>query len=318
MTAPNIPASKIPATKTRAAKLALGPLLFNWPAARKRDFYLRIADEAPLDIVYLGEVVCAKRAPFFAPFLPEVAARLARAGKEVVHSSLALVMAEREMDDLRALAAAPELLVEANDLSGAALLAGRPHVIGPFVNVYNEATLAYLGRQGAIRVALPCELPASALAVLAKAAGGRALEVQVFGRLPLALSARCYHARARDLPKDACQFVCEADPDGLEVETLDGEGFLAVNGTQTLSHSICNLIGELGALREMGIGCFRLWPHAIDMVAVAEVFRGVLDGRDEPAAACARLGEVAALAPFCNGFYHGTEGAALIRSETAP
>ena len=214
---------------------------------------------------------------------------------------------------LRALAAAPDLTIEANDISGAALLAGRPHVVGPFVNVYNEGTLDYLARNGAERVVLPCELPASALPALV--AGPAELEVQVFGRLPLALSARCYHARAHDLHKDGCRYVCEQDPDGMDLETLDGDGFLAVNGTQTLSYGVCSLLGELDALRDLGIGWFRLWPHSVDMVAVAEAFRAVLDGRDDVAAAGARLSELVAFAPFSNGFYHGQEGALLVADE---
>jgi collagenase-like PrtC family protease len=299
------------------AKLTLGPVLYNWPAEVKRDFYLRIADEAAVDIVYLGEVVCSKRSSFFEPYVPEVSERLARAGKEVVHSTLALIMNAREMETVRALAVAPDLRVEANDISGAALLAGRPHVIGPFVNVYNEGTLEVLARNGATRVVLPCELPAESLAVLGRTVGGTELEVQVFGRLPLALSARCYHARAHDLHKDGCRYICEQDPDGMALETLDGDGCLAVNGTQTLSHSLCCLLRELAALQDLGMGCFRLWPQSVDMVAVAGIFRGVLDGRDDPAEAETRLGELVEIAPFSNGFYHGREGADLVAAETA-
>ena len=55
--------------------LTLGPLLYNWKPEVRRDFYFRIADEAPVDCVYLGEVVCAKREPFFADDLPAIAAR---------------------------------------------------------------------------------------------------------------------------------------------------------------------------------------------------------------------------------------------------
>lgn len=298
---------------TGGAKLTLGPVLFNWPVETKRDFYFRMADEAPVDRVYLGEVVCSKRSPFFDPYLPAVAERLQCAGKTVVYSTLALIMSGREMDAVRAIAAEPELLVEANDLSCAALLAGRPHVIGPFVNVYNEGTLDYLRRNGATRVVLPSELPARSLAALAKAEAE--LEVQVFGRLPLAISARCYHARAHGLHKDGCQYVCAQDNDGMALATLDGEAFLAVNGTQTLSHSLCNLIRELGALRHMGIGNFRLWPHSGNMVAVARIYHDVLDGREDVEAAAARLAEAVTLAPASNGFYHGREGASRI---TAP
>ena len=307
----------------RAAKLTLGPLLFNWPAERARDFYFRIAEEAPMDTVCIGEVVCSKRAPFFAPYLPAVVARLEAAGKEVVHSTLALIMSERERRDLAALAAAENLFVEANDLAAVALLDGRDHAIGPYVNVYNEGTLAFLARRGARRVALPFELPARALAALANAAATMEipgetrpeLEVQVFGRTPLAISARCYHARAQGLHRNNCQYVCEADRDGMTLDTLDGRPFLAVNGTQTLSHAIGNLAAELAALRAMGIGRFRLSPQDVDMVAVAETFRAVLDGRLEPDAALERLSGLAAFAPFANGFYHGAEGAARIGAD---
>mgnify|MGYP000529376250 CR=1 FL=1 len=46
-----------------------------------------------------------------------------------------------------------------------------------------------------------------------------------YGRLPLALSGRCYHARAQGLHKDSCQLVCDRDPDGLAVRTLEGQDF---------------------------------------------------------------------------------------------
>ncbi|MCW5699310.1 MAG: U32 family peptidase [Rhodospirillales bacterium] len=295
---------------THATKLTLGPILFHWPAERKRDFYARIADEAPIDTVYLGEVVCSKRAPFFDSWLPEVAAKLERAGKKVVFSTLALVMSEREIEAVRAMAEDSGFLVEANDISAVRLFAGRPHVIGPFVNVYNEGTLRYLARNGATRVVLSNELPAHSLAALAEAAGNVELEVQAFGRLPLALSARCYHARSRGLHKDSCQYVCADDLGGMPLKTLDEKPFFAVNGIQTLSYTVCNLVQELGALRDMTIGYVRLWPQAVDMVAVADVFRSVLDGKTEAREGEAILSRHVDFAPFSNGYFHGREGAA--------
>jgi len=294
------------------AKLTLGPLLFNWPAEARRDFYFRIADEAPFDSVCLGEVVCSKRAPLFERFLPAVTDRLGRAGKEVVRSTLALVMSPLEMAEQRAIAADGGALVEANDLGCAALLQGRPHAIGPFVNVYNEGTLGVLAARGAVRVSLPFELSGETLRALAAAAGATELEVQVFGRVPLAVSARCYHARLHDLPKSACRFVCDRDADGLTVETLDGAPFLAMNGTQTLSYTLGRLTGELAELSALGIRRFRLSPHRIDMAAVATAYRDLLDGRAEAAEAEARLDRLAPFAPAANGFWHGAEGARRI------
>ena len=298
------------AAKPRQAKLTLGPVLFHWAPGRWRDFYLRIADEAPVESVCIGEVVCSKRAPFFEPVLGGVIERLEAAGKEVVHSTLALIMNEREMDMVRALAAGTDLFVEANDIAAVSLLSGRRHAVGPYVNVYNEDTLAFLARHGATRISLPGELPAQSIAALA-GAGGPELEVQVFGRLPLAISGRCFHARSRGLNKDGCLYVCAEDPDGMEVETLDGDPFLAVNGTQTLSYTWCNLAGELAELRAMGVHRFRLSPQDTDMVAVARVFRDLLDGRCQPGEAHESLAGLAGGIPFSNGFYYGVEGVAF-------
>ncbi|MBO6518416.1 MAG: U32 family peptidase [Rhodospirillales bacterium] len=294
-------------SKEDAARLAFGPVLFNWAPERWRDFYFHIADEAPVDTVYLGEVVCAKRAPFIAPHLPTVIERLQAAGKEVVLSTLALIMDRRDAALVQdVIDAADGLLVEANDISAVALLAGRPHVIGPFVNVYNEGTLQYLQANGAERVCLPVELPGRSIGHLA--AGDAEIEVFAFGRLPLAISARCYHARHHGLSKDGCQFVCDRDADGLDLETLDGQSFLALNGVQTLSHSCANLIGELDTMRGQGIRRFRLSPHSGDMAAVARAFRSVLDGDADPVDANEVIQAQVGAMPMSNGYFFGEEG----------
>ncbi len=251
---------------------------------------------APLAALYDAVVVMNQ------PSLEKFESKVKTNGTLLVNSSIIPIKTTR--NDLEA------CYIEANDIAAVSALGGRPHVVGPFVNAYNEGTLDYLFRRGALRVALPAELSAEAIAALAAHAGGERLEVQVFGRLPLALSARCYHARVHGLHKDGCRYVCGEDPDGLDLETLDGEPFLAVNGTQTMTYTVCNLIGALGELSDLGIGGFRLWPQAVDMVAVAETFRAVLDGREDPEAAVPRLEEIAGIAPFAAGFYEGREDAA--------
>lgn len=301
---------------TASPSLTLGPLLFNWPVDRMRDFYARIADEAPVDTVHLGETVCSKRAPFFADALPDIAGRLERAGKRVVWSSLSLVADHRDLRAMRELVDGVDGLVEVNDLTVLPMLNGRPHVIGPMVNVYNEGTLTWLAGRGTVRICLPPEVSGEAVAAMARAAGSVDLELLVFGRMPLALSARCYHARAHGLHKDGCQFVCGEDSDGLALETLDGQPFLAINGTQTLSHALAELSGEARTLVGTGITHFRLSPHAVDMPAIATVWRDLLDGRLDPATARERI---TALAPFgapANGYYHGHIGAAAVASDT--
>lgn len=290
--------------------LTLGPVLFNWKPEDWRDFYFRIADEAPVDTVYIGEVVCYKRAPFFEPHYDAVAERLARAGKTVVFSTLAEVMLKHDRKIVAAICETEDYLVEANDASALWHLSGRPHHVGPFLNAYNEDTVRFLASKGAANVCLPAEMPGTAVAALCAATSDLdlSIEVQVFGRTPLALSARCYHARAHGRTKDSCQYVCEDDPDGLELRTLTGDTFLSINGIQTLSHDYLNLIGELETLREARVGRFRLSPHTVDMVAVAALFRQRLDGAIDAADAMAGLDDAGIDAPFSNGFFHGKPG----------
>jgi collagenase-like PrtC family protease len=258
-------------------------------------------------------VVCSKRQPFLQECIPSVVERLERAGKDIVLSALALPTLEREIEHDRELAAGG-YAVEVNDASLLPAVKGRPFHVGPLLNVYNEATVAYLKRLGARSIALPPELPRASIAAIAAARGDAEIEVWAFGRIPLAISARCYHARAHKLTKDSCQFVCGIDPDGLRVETLDGRGFLAINGVQTLSYTYCNLIGDVAGLAEAGVGAFRLSPHSCcDMVAVAEGFRAVLDGRLGGDEAMARLEALGVDAPFSNGFVQGAAGADYTR-----
>jgi collagenase-like PrtC family protease len=290
---------------TRLA-LTLGPVLFNWPTDRWRDFYARIADEAPVDRVCLGETVCSKRTPFRDDAVAGVVERLERGGKEVVHATLALPTTAREMRAIREVVESG-VLVEANDIATVGLLGGRPHVLGPYLNIYNEAALARHMALGATRACLSPELPLSAIARLA--AGNSATEVIAFGRAPLALSARCYHARAHGLPKDACQFVCERDPDGLDASTLDGAPFLAVNGVQTLGHVVTAATRQVGDLRAAGVAALRLSPHTCDMVRVAAVFRDLADARLDAAEATAALAGLDLPGPLSDGYLRGLPGA---------
>ena len=190
-----------------------------------------------------------------------------------------------------------------------ALLRGQPHHVGAYVAAYNEVTLKVLAEGGATRLCIGPDLGFADIRSLAAAAvPGIALEVTAFGRLPLAISARCYHARAHGLRKDGCQFVCDRDPDGMPVDSIDGDPFLTVNGVQVLSGSHASLMPQLPALCEAGIGRFRLTPHSGDMVAVAELFRTVLDGHVGPEEGQRQVADLFPTARFANGFFHGGAG----------
>jgi collagenase-like PrtC family protease len=291
-------------------KLTIAPILFHWSTVQKLDFYARIADEAPVDVVYLGEVICSKRTPFFEKHYDEVAERLTRAGKTVVFSTLAEVMLKRERNMIAGFCDLEDYELEINDSSALWHLDDKSFRVGSLMNVYNEDTMAYLVGKGATHFSLPAELPRESVAILAARAKelGATTEVQVFGRASLALSARCYHARAHGRIKDNCQFVCEEDMDGMPLNTLDNEEFLTVNGIQTLSHSYLNLLDNLDDMKEMGVTHFRLVPHTQDMVAVANIFRDALDNTVFVEESGEKLAALDIPAPFSNGFWNGRPG----------
>ena len=290
------------------ANLTMGPVLFHWPEQQKRDFWFRIADEAPVDTVYLGEVVCSKRTPFFDHSLEAVAERLQRGGKRVVWSTLAEVVTKLDRKVIESFCGFDE--VEANDVSALHYLSGRPYRIGQYLNTYNEETIRYLSKNGATHFCLPVELPMPTVANLASVAGnvGASVEVQVFGKVSLALSARCYHARAHGRTKDNCMFVCENDPDGLDLKTHSGKPFLSVNGIQTLSEKCLNLSSEIAGLQEAGVSAFRLSPHSCDMVGIATAYRQLLDGAISAGELDNRLDEIGVPVQRMNGFVYGKPG----------
>lgn len=291
-------------------KLTLGPIAYHWSREARRDFYARIADEAPVDEVYLGEVICSKRAPFQEVDMPDTIERLERAGKTVILSTLAEVMLHRERKATEELAAIEAPEIEINNAAGLFARGKRPHRIGPFMNSYNEATIVWMAKQGATHVCLPTEMRATAIAFAAQAARdlGLGVEVQVFGRASLAVSARCYHARAHNRTKDNCRFVCEENPDGMPLRTRDDRPILRVNGIQTQSESYVDLLPESARLVADGVTHLRLMPQLVDMVAVTQVFREALDGRLSLGEADAELAALSGDAGLSNGFYHGEAG----------
>lgn len=292
--------------------LTLGPLLYLWDQPSWTDFYSRIADEAEVDTVVLGEIVCSKRDHFHAGGIERIAERLTAAGKRVRLGSPALVTIEREAKTVRQLAARSDYELEAGELSAHAAMDGRPHALGPLVNVYNAPTARVLAARGAMSICLPPELPLASLRSIITGAPDIAFEVFAFGKVPLAISARCAHARNKGLVKDNCQFVCGEDPDGLPVDTLDGQHFLALNGVQTMSSTCQSLITDVPALADAGVRSLRLSPQVCDMVRVAGLFRSVADGRLEPEAAHSQLKECYPTAAFSNGFLHAAPGRRLI------
>ncbi|MGN2251930.1 U32 family peptidase [Frateuria sp. GZRe12] len=259
-------------------KLSLGPLQYFWPRERTLAFY-REAAQWPVDVIYLGETVCSKRRELATRDWIDLATELARSGKQVVLSSLALIEAESEVGVVKRLVAEGYGWIEANDLSAVQVCRERgvPFVAGPTLNVYNHRALALLMDDG-LRRWVPGVEQGHALigelrdAMLAEGGAMPEIEVIAFGRLPLSFSARCFTARALDVPKDQCGFRCIDYPDGLPLATREGRPFLRINGIQIQGEEITDLGPELPMLRELGVDVLRLYPQAEGMAEVVAHF----------------------------------------------
>lgn len=291
-------------------KLALGPVLYYWPREDLIAFYRRVADW-PVDIVYLGETLCAKRRALSVDEWLDVAKSLEAAGKEVVLSTLALLEAESELATLRRICDNGRFVIEANDLA-AVQLAGEDtqFVAGPGINIYNPRTVSFLAHYGLMRWVLPVELSRDSLAAMRPELPARIeTEVLAFGRMPLSMSARCFTARSRNLTKDDCATCCIDYPDGRVLSTRDGEPFIALNGVQTLSARSYNLLGELEDMRELGVNVVRISPQSTDMERIVSVYAAALAGEIESDRAQAEIEDLA-VGGVCNGYWHGAPGIA--------
>ena len=289
-------------------QLTLGPIAYYWPRERVVSFYEEMA-RAPLDVVYLGETVCSRRRELRLADWLALADGLAAAGKQVVLSSQVLLESEPDVKALRRLADNGGYPIEANDMGAVRLLQNRaPFVAGASLNLFNGESLRMLARLGAVRWVVAPELSAAQFAPMqAERPAGVRTEVFAYGRVPLAYSARCFTARHFRLQKDACEFRCLQFEEGLRLRTRDGEPFLVLNGIQTQSDHVQNLIGELPRLRELGVDALRISPQSRGTARIVESFRGVLDGAASPAAAREAMLEWAPAAS-CNGFWHGQPG----------
>ena len=288
-------------------KLALGPILYYWQRETLFEFYERIA-KTDVDIVYLGETVCSKRHTFRLEDWLEVANKLAESGKEVVLSTLALIESESDLQTLRRLAENGSFSVEANDMGAARLLSGKKFVVGPHINTYNAQTLDLLSDLGAKRWVMPVEMSRPMLSdILAQKPQGMETEVFVYGRLPLAFSARCFTARHYNLPKDDCQFRCLDHSYGLTLKTRDGKPFLALNGIQTQSSSVYNLIAELDDMKQVGVDAVRVSPQPFHTEKILALFRQRLDGTLTATEVGQQLERLMPDEP-CDGYWHARAG----------
>ncbi|SMC28407.1 Collagenase-like protease, PrtC family [Andreprevotia lacus DSM 23236] len=290
-------------------RIALGPLLYYWPRQTTLDFYARIAD-SPVDIVYLGETVCSRRHELRLPDWLALAAELQAAGKQVVLCTPTLVESGAETTMIRRITEQQDYMIEVGELGVILNLDGRGFIAGPHLNAYNGNTLQWLAGLGAQRFVTPLELNRADLkTLLREKPASLQSEVMVWGRMPLASSARCFTARYYKLHKDNCGFRCIEHPDGLDMRTRESVDFLAINGIQTQSGHVLDLLAQAGELAAMGVDVLRVSPQSqrtLEVIAWLDAARH--GAAPQPSVLPDGM-------PRCNGYWFGHPGLDWIENE---
>lgn len=284
-------------------EFSMGNLQFYWEKDTVLDFYQKVAD-SNVEHVYLGESVCSKRRELRLDDWLEVGRELSKKGKSVVLSSLALLEAKSELATLKKVCLNGELKVEANDFGAVEILtdAKIPFVAGAALNIYNQHDLKVLLDRGMQRWVIPVELSRDWLVnviVGCEELGIRdqiETEVYGYGYLPLAYSARCFTARSEDRPKDQCGLCCIKYPDGRKIDSQEGLELFRMNGIQTMSGSIQNLVNDLPSMEGL-VDIVRMSPHSLEVFDWLDTFQqAVRDNKRIP------------LQGYCNGYWHKIEG----------
>ena len=289
-------------------KYALGPVLYYWPKTETEAFY-HAAKESEADIIYMGETVCTKRREMKVPNWLELAKEIAKSGKQIVLSTLALLEAPSELNDLRQLVNNGDFLVEANDLAAINIAQENklPFVAGPAINCYNALTLKLLQKQGMVRWCMPVELSRdwlnNVLTQFESLNIEKNFEVEVFsyGYLPLAYSARCFTARSEDRPKDKCETCCIKYPVGREVFSQERQKVFVLNGIQTQSGYCYNLGNNLKEMKGL-VDIVRISPLGLETLDIVKQFKANEDGSNPLHIEHKR---------DCNGYWNGIAGLEL-------
>lgn len=195
--------------------VSLAPIRYSWSAQQLTRFY-QAAKEWPVDIVYLGETLCAKRRVLSWDDWFAIGRDLVAAGKEVVISSNSLQDSSMSIAEMQHLCNDNDFVLEVADSGYLQLLQMRhkPHIVGHTINVGTQAKLERFAEQGMLRWVMPREDNSADLIQnlrLAKAyqrPRQYQIEATVHGLFPLNASVIC----SRDLsfvPKRDCSVDCD-------------------------------------------------------------------------------------------------------------
>lgn len=287
-------------------KLSLSPILYCWEKQRVYDFYEQIS-QSPVDIVYLGEMVCAKRQELLLENWLEIGRVLQDKGKQVILTSLALVDSPSKLLDVKKVVKNHDFQIEANDFSAVNLCmeANLPFTAGHALNIYNAEALAVLLRNGMQRWCFPTELSQEWLQNIQEECEKKGIwhqfekEILAYGYLPLSYSARCFTARTVGRDKADCEIACLNDPSGKAVLTQENQKIFTMNGIQMQSGLCYNLINEYSDLNKI-----------VDIIRLSALDENIINIIEEYH--LARMTKDILQRPLtsneCSGFWNGRAG----------
>ncbi len=286
--------------------ITLAPIPFYWSKNAVFEFYQQIKT-LPVNRVCLGETICSKRRELRFDDWLEIGNMLAASGKDVVMSTLALLEAESEMRYMQRVCSQSDFGIEANDLAAVEALhaLGKSIIGGPFLNIYNAHTLKLLVKDGLTHWSLPVELGRADLEEMLNQIKQQNInvktELMVHGYLPLALSARCFTARALGRQKDDCKRICIDYPTGFEVDSQEDQRLFNINGIQTLSGKVLDLLDQMPEIRALNLDSIRICPSQYDMSEIIRAYDQAVQGSQHPSKPSIDAG-------ICNGYWYGKEG----------
>ncbi len=259
-------------------KYSLGAIQYYWPKQTVEEFYQQAAN-SNADIIYLGETVCSKRRELREKDWLNVATELAKSGKQVVLSTMALLEAPSEVKILKKYCDNGDFLIEANDVGAIEICRANQveFVCGQAINIYNSPAVKRMLGMGMQRWVTPVELGKEWLAELLGELESQNLrdkfevEIQAYGNLPLAYSARCFTARSENKSKDDCQLCCIKYPQGRVTTSQEDKQLFVINGIQTMSGDCFNLINDLASMENI-IDIIRISPQLENTFTIVDEF----------------------------------------------
>ncbi|KGK00580.1 U32 family peptidase [Thalassotalea sp. ND16A] len=259
-------------------KFSLGANQYYWPKATIAEFYQQAAT-SNADIIYLGETVCSKRRELRQKDWLNLAQELAKTNKQIVLSTMALLEAPSEVMLLQKYCANGEFIIEANDVGAIEFCRQNKveFVCGQAINAYNAPALKRLVGMGMQRWVTPVELGRDWIKQTLDELDRQNLrdkfevEIQAYGHLPLAYSARCFTARSENRSKDECQLCCINYPSGRLVDSQEDKQLFVLNGIQTMSGDCYNLSNDIASMKNL-IDVIRISPQAENTFTILDDF----------------------------------------------